>query len=284
MNVELEILKVLMDNKEKIIKKNGWGSHKIYRCIGSYSKEEIKIALDSLIDKKLIKPTLVKSGNIENYIYKINESGIEFYNRESDGMNTISNIEKMINDDIKKLDDVKSMNYEEKKDYYIELTSKYHNVINSFGNGLYGYCKNIDFYKEDIDEESLIINFKRIKAMLTTFKVNGFKNFKDTKLNQPIINNTMTSTNNNNNINTNTNNNDIDFIFKNARENIEKMNSINDEELKEILLKIDKIEEILKSKDTKRDKWNKLKPLLLWVTDKGADVAISLLPLFLQFK
>ncbi|MGM9878576.1 MAG: hypothetical protein ACI31R_00895 [Bacilli bacterium] len=282
MSVELEILKVLIDNKEKIIKKNGWGSHKIYRCIGSYSKEEIKIALDSLIDKNLIKSTLVKNGDIKDYIYRINESGIEFYNRESDNMNIISNIEKMINDDIKKLDDVNLMDYEQKKDYYIELTSKYHNVINGFGNSLYGYYKDMGFYNEDIDKESLKINFKRIKTMLITFKANGFKNFDDKKLNQPIINNTMTSINNNSNINTN--NNDINVTFESVRENIKKMDSINDAELKEILLKIDKIEEILKSKDTKRDKWNKLKPLLLWVTDKGADVAISLLPLFLQFK
>lgn len=280
MNVELEILKVLIDNKEKIIKKNGWGSHKIYRCIASHSKEEIKIALDSLIDKKLIKSTLVKIGDIKDYIYKINESGIEFYSRESDCMNTISNIEKMINDDIKKLDDVNSMDYEQKKDYYIELTSKYHNMIIGFGNSLYGYSKTKDFYDEDIGTNSLIINFKRIKAMLISYKTNGCKNFEDKKESQPIFNNTMTTTNTNNN--TNINNNDIDVTFESVRENIEQMNNISDDELNEILSKIDEIETIIKSSDTKRNKWKKLKPFLSWVADKGVDVGISLLPLFIQ--
>lgn len=284
MEVELEVLKVLIDNQEKIIKKDGWGSHKIYRNINNRSKEEVKLALVSLCDKKLIKSMLVKNGDIKDYIYRINEDGIKFYNKESEKMSIINNIETMVVEDIGKIDEIVLMDYDKQKDYYIELTSKYHNMINGFGNSLYGYYKDKDFFDEDVGKNSLIVNFKRIKAMLIAFKTNGFKNFDDKKSIQPIINNTMTNTNNNNNNNTNTNTNDINVTFNSVRENIEKMDNLTDNELNEIISKIDGIEEIIKSNETKRSKWNKLKPFLIWVADKGADVAISLLPLFLQFK
>lgn len=284
MNIELEVLKTLIDNQEKIIKKGGWGSHKICHAIDNYSKEEVKLALASLSDKKLLKTTLIKNGDVKDYIYRINDNGIKFYNKESEKMNTTSNIETMVENDINKIDEIITKDYAIQKDYYIELTSKYHNMINGFGNSLYGYYKDKGFFREDIDKDSLIVNFKRIKAMLIAFKTNGFKNFDDKKTSQPIINNTMTNTNNNNNNNTNTNTNDVNVTFNSVRENIEKMDNLSDSELNEILTKIDELEEIINSKDTKRTKWNKLKPFLIWIADKGADVAISLLPLFLQFK
>ena len=280
MELELEILKVLIDNQKKIIKNNGWSSHKIYRNINNHSKEEVKIALASLCDRKLVKITLVKNGDIKDYVYRINDNGIKFYNKESEKMVVTKSIEQMINDDLEKLDNTMSMTYEEKKDFYIELTSKYNNMINNFGNGLYGYYKNRDFYDEDIGQSSIDINFKRIKSLLISFKANGFKNFEDRKNSQPIFNNNMTNTN----TNTNTNITNINMSFEEARKTIQNMDNLNDNELEEILSKIDEIETIVKSKDTKRNKWKKLKTFLTWVADKGVDVATALLPLFLGVK
>ena len=50
----------------------------------------------------------------------------------------------------------------------------------------------------------------------------------------------------------------------------------------EVLDKISEIEEVVKSKDSKKSKWEKVKPVLTWLADKSCDVGIALLPLLLK--
>lgn len=189
-----------------------------------------------------------------------------------------NSIKKMISEDIEKIDSINTMTYVEKKDFYIELTSKYNNMISNFGNGLYGYYRKSDFYDEDIDVKSLLTNFKKIQAMLCTFKANDFKNFEEENNHYPLINNAVTSNNTNNNSNLT----NINISFEEVRKTIQNMDNLNDNELSEILSKIDEIESIIQSNDTKRNKWNKLKSFLIWLADKGVDVAIAILPLLLK--
>lgn len=49
----------------------------------------------------------------------------------------------------------------------------------------------------------------------------------------------------------------------------------------DIINKLDEIEEILMSFEPREKKWNRLRPYLVWVSGKGADVALKFLPLFL---
>lgn len=49
-----------------------------------------------------------------------------------------------------------------------------------------------------------------------------------------------------------------------------------------MLDKISEIEEVVKSKDSKKSKWEKVKPVLTWLADKSCDVGIALLPLLLK--
>ncbi len=66
-----------------------------------------------------------------------------------------------------------------------------------------------------------------------------------------------------------------------VRDTIIALDSLLDREKEEINNKIDEIEEICMSVDTKRSKWNKLRPYVVWVAGKNANIAMMILPLFM---
>ena len=88
----------------------------------------------------------------------------------------------------------------------------------------------------------------------------------------------------NNNSNTNSNTVNLNLSFEDARKNIEDMSFLDDDEINEIIKKIDELEKIIKSNDRKPKKWDSAKDRIKFIADKGVDVGISLLPLFLQIK
>lgn len=85
-----------------------------------------------------------------------------------------------------------------------------------------------------------------------------------------------------NNTNTNENHNSIDMSFNMARETINSMTALTNEEIEEIQKRINELEEIVSSKDSKSKKWSKAKEVIKWIADKGVDVGIALLPLVLK--
>ena len=46
--------------------------------------------------------------------------------------------------------------------------------------------------------------------------------------------------------------------------------------------KINELEKVYTSRDSKTMKWSKLKSILIWLADKGTDVAITLIPVIYQ--
>ena len=94
------------------------------------------------------------------------------------------------------------------------------------------------------------------------------------------------SQNNNSEININiSNKNENNIIVKSfdeAKKEIENMSSLPDEDIEEILEKVNQLEQIVNSNDRKSKKWSKAKELVKWVADKGVDVGIALLPLVLK--
>ena len=70
--------------------------------------------------------------------------------------------------------------------------------------------------------------------------------------------------------------------FEDARKIINDMSSLPENEIEEIQNKINAIEEIVNSKDSKSKKWTKAKEIVKWIADKGVDVGITLLPLLLK--
>ena len=62
------------------------------------------------------------------------------------------------------------------------------------------------------------------------------------------------------------------------------MPGLNEAETEEMKAKIDEQEQINNEKISKKKKWEKAKPIISFVLDKGADVAITIMGLILQMK
>ena len=60
------------------------------------------------------------------------------------------------------------------------------------------------------------------------------------------------------------------------------MQDVTKEEKEEIIGKIDEIESITNSVNTKKNKWYALRPYLMWVSGKEADIAMLVLPLIMK--
>lgn len=76
----------------------------------------------------------------------------------------------------------------------------------------------------------------------------------------------------------------VNITFEEVRSQVEEMSSLTDEQTQEILEKINEIEETVKSTDSKKSKWEKVKPVLKWLADKSYDVGMTLLPLVLNIQ
>lgn len=188
----------------------------------------------------------------------------------------IYDFRKMLKDDIDKLETVcnaSSGNEIEKQNLYAAITARYHPYIPQLGSGLYEYNSRIEFY-EEVSGESLNYNLKRLYHKLCAFDALGCPGLNAVAEKSP--NTVVTITNTNQNTNT------VAVSFENAREAVNAMTSLPDEDIQDIQAKIDEIEEILKSKDSKSKKWSKAKEIIKWIADKGVDVGIALLPLVLQ--
>ena len=83
------------------------------------------------------------------------------------------------------------------------------------------------------------------------------------------------------NVTTNVN---VSITFEEVRSKIEDMTALSREQTDEILEKINELEEISKEKSSRKTKWEKVKPIIAFALDKGADVAIAILSLVMQMK
>lgn len=71
----------------------------------------------------------------------------------------------------------------------------------------------------------------------------------------------------------------LSALFQAARNQVEYDESLSEQEMKEILVKIDEIEEISRSDEPKNKKWFKLRPTMEWLGTKGLSVAVNILKL-----
>lgn len=170
--------------------------------------------------------------------------------------------------------DNKESSESEKLQLYKEITAKYHPYIPKLSDGLYCYIQAYGFY-DDVFGEELNHNIILVYNKMLSFKALGYPSLKDTvSQNAPIVQIT----------NTNENKIDISVSFSDVRKEIEDMSALPDNEIDEILSKINDLEKIVKSSDRKSKKWDKAKDIVKWIADKGVDVGIALLPLLLQIK
>lgn len=154
------------------------------------------------------------------------------------------------------------------KSLHMELDGKYQACIKNWDNSMYGWVKNFGFSYEFLGVSSLLCNLKIMKAKLTSYKyqVNAIPNMvPDTTVNVSIDNNI-----------------DIKISFETVRSQIDNNTSLTTEQTIEAKQKVNEIEAIVKSKDSKKNKWQKAKPILVWLADKSVDVGTAILPLLLK--
>lgn len=153
------------------------------------------------------------------------------------------------------------------------LDGKYQSCISNWGHSMYGYLEGHGFCYEHLSKSSLIDNLHTMKPKLEAFMQGWNTKGSTTSVQQaPDANVTVNNTVN------------ITVSFEEARQKIEDMNSLNREQTDEILAKIDELEAISKAQTSKKNKWEKVKPIISFVMDKGADVAIAILTLIVQMK
>ena len=76
----------------------------------------------------------------------------------------------------------------------------------------------------------------------------------------------------------------ISVSFEEARQKIEDMTALNQEQTNEVIEKINELEQISNENIPRKKKWEKVKPIIAFALDKGADIAIMILSLVLQMK
>lgn len=179
----------------------------------------------------------------------------------------------MIENDIQRINSaVETGNNESRWNLFRELDGRYQICIAEFYKGMWQslHNKNILYFNILKDEPNQIIdNLKLVKAKLETFR------YQANAANLPQLPATQV------NVNTNVN---VNVTFEQIRSQIEDMTSLTDDETNEILSKISELEEIVNSKDKKKTKWEKVKPVLKWIADKSFDVGMTLLPLMLKLQ
>ena len=176
--------------------------------------------------------------------------------------------------------DVAMLSYDHVKKIYIELTSKYSAYIIGFGDGLVGYnsVKN----KYDFDYPTgveLRDNILSIGYKLMSFKNYGYQNMNNSyqNMNNDIPNSKINIVNN---LTANQTQN-VTLSFEEAKQRIKNMTGLSDTETQEAIQKVEEIKVILESHESKKTKWAKIKPILLWIADKSVDIGTALLPLLL---
>ena len=184
--------------------------------------------------------------------------------------------ERMVDADIRKCDEYLSgdRNEAEGMQLHFELITKYPAHIARFGESLYNYNDEYGFVSQDyFGFDSMINNITAIRHKLVGFKGNGYKNSscgkKDSSIN---IENKLTATQTQ----------IVNISFEEVKRQIEDMTGLSEAETKEALDKIDEIKVVIESSETKKTKWQKIKPVLTWLADKSVDVGIAMLPLLLK--
>lgn len=145
------------------------------------------------------------------------------------------------------------------------LKSKYGKIIDGFNDGL------LDLFY-DSDGIYCKRNLETMRQKFLLFQAMGYENsFSDDAEKQGLTIN-----------NTNSLGVSIAISFSVVKEQVENMTALKEEEVQEVLEKIDELETIVKSNERKTKKWERAKEIIKWIADKSVDVGIAMLPLIMK--
>lgn len=179
----------------------------------------------------------------------------------------------MIEEDIRKIDEFITNGTDDSRwELFRELDGKYQVCIDRFYEGMWWSVPNkntLHFPRLRECPDYVIDNLKLVKYKLSVFRFGG------NAVALPEVPATQV------NVTTNVN---ISITFEQVRDELENMTSLTDEQTKDALEKVSEIEAVVKGEGNKKVKWEKIKPILTWLTDKSFDVAMTILPLLLQLQ
>ena len=172
-------------------------------------------------------------------------------------------IKEMIREDIKRCEK-QNEKKEGSQELFEGLNRKYSTIFDGFE---YRFATNVPI--SAVGEFYFRIDVNGIKETLEAILASG----KSPKSN---------SSTNFNISNSNFNQITMNATFKEVKYNIQNMCSLSEIETEETLKKVNEIEIIVESNESRKSKWEKAKPILKWLADKSVDVGIQLLPLILK--
>lgn len=178
----------------------------------------------------------------------------------------------MVCSDIQRIEESYSLSPEDRLKLHRELDGRYQACIKDWYNGLWctsSVDSTIYYNQLQWSSQSVQGNLEIMKAKLETYTYG----MNAISLSDPPATNIT--------VNTNVN---ISLSFEEAKQKIEDMTALNREQPDEILSKIDELEKISKENISRKSKWEKVKPIISFALDKGADVAIAILSLVMQMK
>ena len=177
----------------------------------------------------------------------------------------------MVCNDIQRISDSGKLSVSEKLRLHRELDGRYQACIKAWHAGLWGANSTATYVSYGIlkdSPQSVQENLDMMKAKLETYTFQMNAVMEETPAQQI-------------NVTTNVN---VTVTFEQVRSQIEDMTALSREQTDEILEKINELEEISKEKSSRKTKWEKVKPIIAFTLDKGADVAIAILSLVMQMK
>lgn len=161
------------------------------------------------------------------------------------------------------------------KEFVEQIVNIYTSHIKDITSGLSFYTR----YEETDHIKDITILKGRLELLLAEIRDNLYHPVNSKS--GIVLNNQNQSSNYNRNDNSITNNIDFNILFKQIREDVMSNESFTQEQTQEILGQLEDIEEVANSEVSKKEKWSKLKKIMQWLTTKGVDIAVKIIPVVL---
>ena len=181
--------------------------------------------------------------------------------------------------DLQRIDDaIGNGTHTERLKLHRELDARYQTCIKDWYLGLWGVVHrensttNVEYAYIDNSQMETQENLEMMRTKIETYHKYRVNAIEPVPSNQPMTQINVTT------------NLSVNITFEQARSTVTEMSSLTDEQTQEVLERIDEIERVLNTDASKKTKWEKIKPVLIWLADKSYDLGKTILPLLLKIQ
>lgn len=184
-------------------------------------------------------------------------------------------LEKMLAADIGKIQKSDSLSDTEQFALFKQIVAKYVGVVNNLYDGLYGYWapnghKTINYAVLQNSPENVKENLQFLCGKLELAEA-GFG----------LVRTIPAQASSSNKINIQ-NNFTPSISFEDARSEIKNIAGLTNEQVKDALSRIEEIEKATNNSKTEKMRWEKIKPILVWLGNSSFELAKVILPLIIK--